>query len=286
VLPPFTLWNLQRSGAGAQGVLRNLAAAGALASGAWLLIGWLGNPAQWIALALGLYAAVSWAQSLTLRDRPAFALIFRTPTLLFAAPGFSFLAFTGYGIGFWTPPFFMRVHGVSVSEAGTILGLTAAVAGWLGVTLGGVWADRWRQERPDARILVGLCAAVLPVPFAIWMLTTESRLLAYVLNFFVGVGASMWIGAGASTVQDLVLPRMRALASAAYLLSLTFIGLALGPYTIGRISVALDDDLRSAMLLGLFVNALAATLLLLASRRLHGDEQTRLDRARAAGEPD
>ena len=177
------------------------------------------------------------------------------------------------------------MHGVSTAEAGTILGLTAAVAGWLGVTLGGVLADRWRQQRPNARILIGILTAVLPVPFAIGMLTTENRLLAYVLNFFVGVGTSMWIGAGASTVQDLVLPRMRALASAAYLLALTFIGLALGPYTIGRLSVALDDDLRSAMLLGLFANAIALTLLVLASRRLQHDEETTVERARAAGEP-
>ena len=285
VLPPFTLWNLQRIGAGSSGLLRNLGFAGALAAGAWLLVGWLGNPAQWIALAAGLYAAISWAQSLAIRDRPAFALIFRTPTLRFAAPGFAFLAFTGYGVGFWTPPFFIRMHGVSTAEAGTIPGLTAAVAGWLGVTLGRVVADRWRQERPNARILIGILTAVLPVPFAIGMLTTENRLLAYVLNFFVGVGTSMWIGAGASTVQDLVLPRMRALASAAYLLALTFIGLALGPYTIGRLSVALDDDLRSAMLLGLFVNAIALTLLVLASRRLQDDEETTVERARAAGEP-
>ncbi len=286
VLPPFTVWNLHRSGAGVSGLLRNFTVAGALAAGAFLLIEWLGNPAQWIGLALGLYAAISWAQSLALRDPPAFTLIFRTPTLRYAAPGFAFLAFTGYGIGFWTPPFFIRIHGVSTAEAGTILGLTAAVAGWLGVMLGGLWADRWRQQRPNARLLVGICTAMLPVPFAIWMLTTESRLVAYVLNFFVGVGASMWLGAGASTVQDLVLPRMRAIASAAYLLCLTFIGLALGPYTVGRISVALDDDLRSAMLLGLCANALAVTMLVLASRRLRGDEETRLDRARAAGEPD
>ncbi len=78
---------------------------------------------------------------------------------------------------------------------------------------------------------------------------------------------------------------MRALASAAYLLALTFIGLALGPYTIGRLSVALDDDLRSAMLLGLFANVIALTLLVLASRRLQHDEETTVERARAAGEP-
>ena len=42
---------------------------------------------------------------------------------------------------------------------------------------------------------------------------------------------------------------------------ITFIGLALGPYTIGRLSVALGNDLREAMLWGLLVNPVAALLL-------------------------
>jgi hypothetical protein len=76
---------------------------------------------------------------------------------------------------------------------------------------------------------------------------------------------------------------MRASASAAYLLVVTFVGLALGPYTIGRLSVALGD-LRSAMLLALAANVVAALLLWRAARRLEGDRATLLARARAAGE--
>jgi hypothetical protein len=85
-------------------------------------------------------------------------------------------------------------------------------------------------------------------------------------------------------VQDLVLPRMRGSASAAYLLVVTFIGLAMGPYTIGRMSVALGD-LRAALLISLIANLLAAVLILVAGRRLPADEQGLLARARAAGEP-
>ena len=94
----------------------------------------------------------------------------------------------------------------------------------------------------------------------------------------------MWIGPGASTVQDLVLPRMRATASAAYLLVVTFIGLALGPYVVGRLSVALGS-LRTALLLGLTADLGAAALLLLAARHVARDEASRLARAHAAGEP-
>ena len=99
----------------------------------------------------------------------------------------------------------------------------------------------------------------------------------------LGILSSMWIGPGASTLQDLVLPRMRAIASAAYLLVVTFIGLALGPYTIGRLSIAFGS-LRTAMLVALAANTLAVLCLFLASRHLVRDEATRLDRARDAGE--
>jgi MFS family permease len=283
VLPPLTIVTLARRGAPRAVLAANVAAAAGLALTAWALIAWLGTPAQWIALAIGLYSAVSWGQSLRMRDPASFALIFQTPGLRYAGLGFAFLAFTGYGVGFWTPPFFQRMHGVSASQAGTVLGLTAAVTGFVGVALGGWWADRWRRTSPNGRVWVGLVTALAPLPLAVAMLTVSSTPLAYALNFALGIGVGLWIGPAASTVQDLVLPRMRAIASAGYLLVITFIGLALGPYTIGRLSVA-TGDLRTAMLLGLLANLVAAVFLLLASRHLPRDEQTRLDRARTAGE--
>ncbi|HEY8514411.1 MAG TPA: MFS transporter [Candidatus Binatia bacterium] len=283
VVPPLTLLHLVLERAGARVVAWNVIAAALCAVGAAFLTAWLGTPAQWIALGIGVYAAVSWAQALALRDRPAFSLILRTPALTCSNLGFSFLAFTGYGLGFWVAPFLVRVHGASEAEVGLILGGTSAVAGWLGVTLGGVLADRWHRLRPDGRILVGIVTAIAPAPFAIWLLTTESTWLVYVLSVPLSLASAMWIGPGASTVQDLVLPRMRASASAAYLLTVTFIGLALGPYGIGRLSAALGD-LRLAMLIALLANVIAALLLWRAARNVERDRATMLDRARAAGE--
>jgi MFS family permease len=211
-------------------------------------------------------------------------MILGTPTLRLAAPGFALLAFVGYGIGFWAPPFFVRVHGVAEAQVGLILGGTAAVAGWLGTTLGGLWADRWRRTNPAGRLYVGVATGLLTPPLAVWLFTTNNTGLAYALNFPVLVFVSMWIGPGASTVQELVLPRMRGTASAAYLLVVTFIGLALGPYVIGRLSVA-TGSLRAALLLGLIAHVAGVALLLLAARHVARDEASRVMRARAAGEP-
>jgi len=76
VVPPLTIWSLFRKRVGARVLALNIGAAAALAVVAWLLILWLGSPAQWIALAIGFYAFFSWTQELALRDPPAFAMIF------------------------------------------------------------------------------------------------------------------------------------------------------------------------------------------------------------------
>jgi MFS family permease len=284
VIPPATLFSLKWRGAGRATLAANVVGAALLAAAALALTRLLGAGMQWGALAVGLYTALSWVQGLRLRDPAAFALVFGSRALILSCVGFAFLAFTGYAYALWTPPYFLRELGVKEGQLGLVLGLTAAGAGFLGVSLGGLLADRLRASHPNGRLRVGLLAAVLTVPVAVAMLSTRNVGLAYALNFPLALCSSMWIGPGASTVQDLVLPRMRASASAFYLLVVTFIGLALGPYSVGRASVALGS-LRSAMLVGLGANALAFLFLVLAGRRLPADEASRLARARAAGEP-
>jgi hypothetical protein len=293
VVPPLTLVSLSRNGASARAIAGNLAVAAALVSAVTALSSALGDGMQWLALGVGLYAAVSWAQGLALRDPPAFAMIFKNPALLLASTGFAFAAFVGYGVGFWAAPFFIRVHGVSATEAGTALGLAGAAGGWLGVTLGGLISDPWKRTNPNARLWMGIAAAALGAPAAVLVLSTSNLTLAYGVTFLWNVVGAMWIGPAATTANELVLPRMRAMASAFYLLLLTFIGLALGPYTLGRLSDALAarsgdpaEGLRSALRIGVGFYGLAIAFLLAAMRFVPQAEATRLERARAAGEPE
>ncbi len=291
VVPVFSIWPLLRAGGGARGAAINVAAGAGLALSAASCIAWLGNPAQWIALGIGLYGAFSWAQSLALRDPAAFAMIFRCRALTYTGLGFASLAFSAYGLVAFAPVFFQRVHAVSPAEVGTIVGLTVAIVGWLGATLGGVFSDWLRAHTPNARLYVGLLGTLPSAAAVAWMLLTDDLLVAYVLNGVVTFLNATWVGPAATTVNDLVLPRMRALASSYYILLVTFLGLALGPYTVGQISDSLQaagasdaSALRTAMLSILVANGVGCVLLILASRHLAGDERTRLERARAAGE--
>jgi MFS family permease len=290
VLPPLTVVSLFING-GIRAAILNLAA-GALVAGCAYGVNLLTNtPNQWIALGIGAYAAISWVHGLKLSDPATFAMMFRSRTFMLISIGFPCIAFVTYGLGFWSAPFMLRVHGVALSEAGAILGLGAALGGWLGITLGGVLSDRLRARTANARLVVGLAVPILSGPFAIWFLTTDNVWIAYACSFAFSIFSPMWVGAAASTVNDLVMPRMRALASAYYILMVTFIGLALGPYLMGQVSdiyinagLGEGDALRRAMMWGCAMLGVSMIFLLGAVRFLALEEDNRLDRAQALGE--
>ena len=288
ILPPLTLISAAR-----QSILgRNLVALLVIALIAASLIRWLGSPAQWIALGVGIYATVSWVQVSSRRDPVAFELMFRSRAFVFSVLGFALLGFPGYGIGFWIAPYMLRVHGVATAEAGTLLGIGAALGGLLGITFWGLASDRLRRRTQAGRLYIGVIVAAGSAPLALSVLFADSPWQIYLLFFLFNVMASGQAGPGASTINDLVLPRMRAVASAFYLLCFTFAGAALGPYIIGQVSDALTstgldsgEALRRAMLAAIPIYLITAISLAVASRYLAGDEASRLERARAAGEP-
>jgi hypothetical protein len=243
-------------------------------------------------MAIGLYAFFSWLQGIALRDPATFQMIYRSKAVVYGMIGFAWLAFVSYGFNFWTPPFFQRSHGVSVAQAGVVLGLSGAVAGWLGVSGGGFLSDRLKATRAKARLEVGMATALVSGPLALILVRSENLVLAYVFNFIFQLFSPFWIGSAIALSNELVVPRMRATASAYYILAVTFIGLALGPYTMGQISDRLakggqssGDALGAAMQWGLLPYVLAFFFLWLASRHVEKEESSRLERARALGEP-
>ena len=291
VLPPFTLLTLARAGGGPRVTRRNLIAAALIALASWGLVVLTDDLAQWLALGVGTYAAFSWVQALSLRDPAVFTMMFKSRAFVYTTIGFPTISIVTYAFAAWTPPLFLRVHGISTVEAGLVLGLSAAVAGWLGITFGGVVSDWLKPRTGNARVYVALASILATTPLTIGLLLTDHLVTAYVLNFVLNITSSAWVGAAATTVNDLVLPRMRATASAFYILMGT-VGLAVGPYAVGEVSdvltasgMASGEALRTSLLMSIAVLVLPTTFLLLLLRRLIPEEANRLARARAAGEP-
>lgn len=282
MLPPLTVFGAARRGLRA--VMANLAGAALIAGVAWALISWTGNVLQWVAVALGVYAVFSWVCALRTRDYPAFALIWKTPSFLLLAVGHGLTSFVNYAVIFWSLPYAEGVLGAEKSTAGLIIGGAGAAGGFLGLMAGGRLADHLRKTNPAGRVLVIIAGATIPfIPLTI-SFTTESLTLFYALHLpMVGL-ASIGLGASGATTQDLVLPRMRGLATATFFLSITMIGLALGPYSVGRVS-ALTGSLSTGVLSLMAVLPISTACLILLYFKLPQAEASVVERAREAGEP-
>jgi MFS family permease len=282
ILPPFTLFALARAGAGARGVLQNLAGALFLALAAVSASAAFGETAQWVALAAGLYAAGSWAQDLRLRDRSTFDHILGNAPFRTTALGFGTMSFVSSGLAFWTAPFLLRAFGATSTRVGALIGIGAIVGGWIGATGGGVLSDRLKARRASGRIEVGLLSAASSVPLYYTLVRAPSLGGAFVGFLLLVASVSLWIGVGATSINELVPARMRSTASAVYMLMTAFVGFALGPFVIGRLSDVLAHSgqeparaLGNAMFLSTSV-LLISVVLLLRARRLVGPAEERL----------
>ena len=288
IVPPLTLIGAAKRGAAALAI--NLGFAAAIAAFAWWMIELTGNFPQWSAVGVGYYAVFSWACTLRAHDPATFRLIWGTPAFLCTTLGYGLVALAAYALAFWSAPYAEIVLGLPKQELAFILGANGAVAGFVGVIIGGRIADALRAKNPAGRILMVIFGVVAPI-LPIWIgYTTENSTLFYVMNFLAGMLGAAALGAAAATTQDLVLPRMRGTATAAFFLGTTLVGLSFGPYMVGQISdlagTVVDGkpvgDLRTGILSLIGVAPIAVALLLYAYRAVPEAEATIAERAAAA----
>jgi MFS family permease len=288
IVPPLTLWGAAKRGPAALAI--NIGFAAAIAAFAWWMISLTGNFPQWTAVALGYYAVFSWASALRAHDPATFRLIWGTPAFICTTLGYGLVSLAAYALAFWSAPYAQIVLGLPKQELAFILGANGAVAGFIGVILGGRLADHLRAKNPAGRVLMIIFGVVAPI-IPIWIgYTTENSTLFYVMNFLAGMLGAAALGAAAATTQDLVLPRMRGTATAAFFLGTTLVGLSFGPYMVGQISDLtgtmvdgkLVGDLRTGILSLIGVAPIALGLLLYAYRAVPEAEATIAERAAGA----
>lgn len=281
ILPPFTLIGAARGGL--EAFLVNVLALGVVVA-AVLGLHAIGEPwPQWVAIAIGVYAVFSWGAALKRRDPPTYRLIVGNPAFLCIVVAYGLNAFMAYAISFWAAPFVLRTLDETPAVAGLFVGSTGALAGFLGVMLGGLMADRLRRGNPAGRVIVILFGAIVPIPFVIAAFTASSTAVFYPCFFIASICASTALGAAGATMQDLVLPRMRGTATGTFFIGTTLLGLAMGPYLAGRIST-LSGSLSVGVLSLLCAAPITITAGIAAYRLVPRAEAQREVWARAAGE--
>ena len=298
VIPPFTFWGALQRGPAA--LVLNALGLVAFAVAAIVLTilvpakanvitgfegGFLAVSDQWLFLAVGYYAVFSWAMGLRSRDLPTFRLTWGSPAFLTVILGYGMVALISYTNSGLGPAYAERSLGISKSEIALFLGAPAAVAGFLGVILGGRMGDYLQQRRgADGRVLVVLFGLVTPAPMIYAAFSTQSVATFYVTSFFANMLSASALGAAAAASQSLVLPRMRGVATATFFLSTTLIGLGIGPFMAGYVSSVNQDNLASGVVSTLVFVPIGIALLIAAIRLVPRASASVIDRAKAAGE--
>jgi MFS family permease len=205
--------------------------------------------------------------------RQVFPMIGRKPVFWLLAFAASFSSLSGYGLAVWTPSVFERSFGMGLIERGQFVASLLLIGGCTGVFAGGWLADRLgAADRGWYAKLPAIAWAITAPTFAAGLLSSDYT-LAWLLLLIPNALNILWLGPVITAVQHLVPHRMRATASASFLLINNLIGLGVGPYLIGWLSDSLKhsygtEALRYAAVAVTAFYLLAALLMLLAVKPL------------------
>lgn len=198
-------------------------------------------------------------------------VIVARPPLVHVILGIAIAAFGSYGMVQWIPAFFIRLHGLSLTEIGLYFGATGVIGGVLGTVFGGYVLTRigsrdvrWELWWP---MLVFALFPFFMLPsflVADWKVALGLQLVA----FFIGSSGG---GVALSALQTYVEPHRRATVVAIQLLMSSLLGLGLGPVTVGVMSDLLApvlhaESLRYALVATTCMPFWAATHFWLAAR--------------------
>ena len=200
--------------------------------------------------------------------------IFSLPSFLAIAFGVGFAAIPGYGLGVWSPSFLVRVHGMSLVDAGLWLGVIGVIGGSVGTILSGILVDklavrdtRWQLRIPALGLLLAMPLQAL---FLLWpegsvfLVGTKVVPVALLFMALSAIFACFWIAPSYAAVQNLVPGHWRTQASALLLLVFNLLGLGLGPLMVGMLSDALAhmgaQSVRWALVSSLSMGLVAAAV--------------------------
>ena len=195
----------------------------------------------------------------------ALGRIVRLPSFTHIMVGVGFTGIAGYGLGVWSPSFLVRVHGMSLVDAGLYLGLIGVFGGGFGTIFSGLLVDalarrdaRWQLWVPAIGIFIAL-----PTQLAFLLWPVDHRLavggaidipFALIFMGLSAIFASFWIAPSYAAVQNLVPQYWRTQASALMLLAINLLGMGLGPLLVGLLSDALigygTESVRYALAIG------------------------------------
>ena len=163
------------------------------------------------------------------------------------------LAFSSYAFSIWSTAFLVRSHGLSLKDAGIIMGLAAGPGAVIG-SLSSGWLSSYLAQR-DSRWQLGvpivgsLLACPMAVAFALypagnpWSLGALLVPQAAIFMFAMSVFGMWWMAPSYTAIAQLVAPERRATMIALYNFGIMALGAGFGPLAVGALSDHLTPQL-------------------------------------------
>jgi len=163
-------------------------------------------------------------------------LLVRRPAFRHVLLATAATAFAQTGLSSWLPSFLIRVHHLSLSEAGLGLGMLTGLCGMAGTVLGGWQATRLGANGEHKMLWLPAGGLALAIPIYVVALLAGSGpavLLLLIPPFFL---SALWTAPATALMQNLAPVAMRARASALQVVVANLIGVSLGPVAAGALS--------------------------------------------------
>lgn len=188
--------------------------------------------------------------------------LLRTPSYPLIVAAGSTATVVGYAIGTWNPSFLIRSHGLSLREAGLLMGVGGGLVSAVGTLCCGAITDRLVGRDRGWQLGTALLGTALSVPFGLlfflWPAGTAFQLgsisvpTAMLLYFGFAFFAIWWTVPCFGALSHLFPAKRLAQGTAMFFMGTTLLGVGLGPLLVGALSDHLtatfgDEALRYAL---------------------------------------
>ncbi len=175
-----------------------------------------------------------------------FRSLLGTPSFLLIIGAGTVAAVCGYAIGTWNPSFLIRSHGLTMQQAGILVGIGGGLLSTVGTLVCGTLVDRLVKRDPGWQMGAALIATALSIPCALayflWPagiafhlgnLPIPQAFLFYLAFSFLG---TWWAVPCFGAISHLFPAHRLAQATAIFVMAMTLLGVGLGPLIVGILS--------------------------------------------------
>ena len=168
--------------------------------------------------------------------KDAFRILSRQKSVLHFIAAITISVVVSSGTSAFMVPLLMRKHGMSLSEAGLSISLCYGITTLIAHILGGLLADRLAQEDLRWYAWFPAIAAGAGCIFMISGIMSASVVLTLAALTLSGLTAGIQFGPVMGSLQSLVIPRMRGVATSSVSFFTNLVGGGVGPLIVGILS--------------------------------------------------